>query len=134
MLDIARQRATELGRPVQLHVADAEALGFPDECFDTVVCTLSLCCVADDRKTVAEMKRVLRPGGRLVLLDHVISDVAWVRALQRILQPFWSRWHADSLLRRPLEHVKAEGFEVVWHERSKWGIAERVVARKPAKF
>ena len=130
MLEIARQRASELGRKVDLQVGDAEALSFPDESFDSVVCTLSLCCVPDERKAVAEMKRVLRPGGRLVLLDHVLSDATLVRAVQRILQPLWVRLHADSLLRRPLEQVRAEGFELEFQERSKWGIVERVIARK----
>src|SRR5207245_4133855 len=122
MLDIARQRAQTLGRAVYFQVGDATALPFPDERFDSVVCTLSLCCVPDDRRAVAEMKRVLRSGGLLLLLDHVASDVYLVRIVQRMLEPFWSRWHADSLLRHPLEHVQAEGFEVVCHERSKWGI------------
>jgi len=78
------------------------------------------------------MKRVLRPGGRLVLLDHIRSDRVLVRALQRILEPLWRRFHADSLLRRPVEEVSAEGFEVVQTVRSKWGIVERVVARRLA--
>lgn len=131
MIDIARQRARELDRQVELQVGDAQALSFADASFDTVVCTLSLCCIPDDRRAVAEMKRVLRPGGRLVLLDHVASDVAVVRAVQRALEPLWVRFHAESLLRHPLELVRAAGFEIEWHERSKWGIVERVIARKP---
>src|SRR5439155_6306790 len=59
MLDIARRRAQGLGRPVDLQPGDAEALTFADGSFDTVVCTLSLCCVPDERKAVAEIKRVL---------------------------------------------------------------------------
>ena len=132
MLDIARRRANELGRRVELQVGDAEALSFPNGCFDTVICTLSLCCIPDDRKAVAEMKRILRPGGRLVLLDHVASNVSLVRVIQRMLEPLVNRFYADSLLRHPLEHVNREGFEILWRERSKWGIVERVVARKPA--
>ncbi|MBI3461956.1 MAG: class I SAM-dependent methyltransferase [Planctomycetes bacterium] len=131
MLELARQRANELGREVELRVGDAQALDFPDHRFDTVVCTLSLCCIPNDRKAVAEMKRVLRFGGQLVLLDHVASDVLLVRAVQRLLEPLSVRFGADSLLRRPLEHVRAEGFEIKWQERSNWGIVERVIARKP---
>lgn len=132
MLAIARRRADELGRQTDLREGDAEALDFPDGRFDTVVSTLSLCCIPDERKAVAEMRRVLRPGGRLVLLDHVVSNVAPVRAIQRVLEPLWVHLHKDSLLRRPLEHVRAEGLEIVWQERSKLGIVERVLARKPA--
>jgi ubiquinone/menaquinone biosynthesis C-methylase UbiE len=64
MLEIARARARELGREVDLRVGDAQALGFPDDSFDAVVCTLSLCTIPDDRAAVAEVRRVLRPGGR----------------------------------------------------------------------
>jgi len=132
MTEIARRRALELGREVKLEVGDAQALAFPDESFDTVVCTLSLCCIPDDRRAVKEMKRVLRPGGRLVLLDHVSSDMTVVRAMQRLLEPLWNRVHSESLLRHPLKLVREEGFEIEWHERSRWGIVERVLARKPA--
>jgi Methyltransferase domain len=83
MLGIARQRARELGMEVDLREGDAQGLSFPDESFDTVVCTLSLCGIPDDRKAVAEMKRVLRPGGRLLLLDHVRAASRVGRAVQR---------------------------------------------------
>ncbi len=130
MLEIARQRSRELSRAVDLQIGDAQSLAFPASRFDTVVCTLSLCCVPDDRKAVAEMKRVLRPGGLLVLLDHVRSDLRLIHAAQRLIEPIWVRFHSDSLLRRPLDHVEAEGFNIEQHHRLKWGIVERVVARK----
>jgi ubiquinone/menaquinone biosynthesis C-methylase UbiE len=71
MLEIARKRAEELGVDADLRKGDAQKLPFADASFDTVVCTLSLCSIPDDRRAIAEMKRVLRPGGRLLLLDHV---------------------------------------------------------------
>jgi ubiquinone/menaquinone biosynthesis C-methylase UbiE len=74
MLAIARQRARAIGRQVDLRETDAQALPFADASFDTVVCTLSLCTIPDDRTAVAEMYRVLRPGGRLLLLDHIRSS------------------------------------------------------------
>jgi ubiquinone/menaquinone biosynthesis C-methylase UbiE len=131
MLEIARQRSRALGRAVDLQIGDAQSLAFPEGRFHTVVCTLSLCCVADDRKAVAQMKRVLRPGGQLILLDHVRSNVRPVHAIQRLIEPIWIRFHSDSLLRRPFEHVEAEGFDIERQQRLKWGIVERVVARKP---
>jgi ubiquinone/menaquinone biosynthesis C-methylase UbiE len=134
MLEIARRRAQELGRSADLQVGDAQALDFPDERFDTVVCTLSLCTIPDDRKAVAEAKRVLRPGGRLLLLEHVRSPIPVVRAIQRILDPLIVRFQADHLLREPLRHVEAEGFEVEWLKRSKWGIVERLSAHKAAAY
>jgi ubiquinone/menaquinone biosynthesis C-methylase UbiE len=58
---------------IDLRVGDAQALDFPDASFDTVVCTLALCTIPDDRAAVSEVKRVLRPAGRFRLLEHVRS-------------------------------------------------------------
>lgn len=69
MLKLAQQRANALGRVVAFSVADAQALPFDTAQFDTVVATLALCAIPDDRSGVAEMSRVLKPGGLLVLLD-----------------------------------------------------------------
>src|SRR3954451_11463547 len=68
MLEIARDPARRLGLDADLRLGNAEALEFPDESFDTVTCTLSLCTIPDDRAAVAEAARVLRPGGRFVAL------------------------------------------------------------------
>ena len=131
MLEIARKKTDELGLDADLREGDAQDLPFADASFDTVVCTLSLCNIPDDRRAVAEMKRVLRPGGRLLLLDHVrASSKAWL-AVQRVLQLLSWRFSRDHLLRRPLEHVLAEGFEVEQRERYKAGIVERLSARRP---
>jgi ubiquinone/menaquinone biosynthesis C-methylase UbiE len=132
MLEIARQRAATVGREVDLQVGDAQALDFADQSFDTVVCTLSLCTIPDDRAAVAEVKRVLRPGGSFLLLEHVRSPLLPIRIGQRLLEPMMLRLERDHLLREPLDHLKAEGFEVERVERSKLGIVERVAARRPA--
>jgi ubiquinone/menaquinone biosynthesis C-methylase UbiE len=131
MLEAARARQRALGSEAELRTGDAQALDFPDSSFDSVMCTLSLCSIPDDGKAVAEARRVLRPGGRFVLLEHVRSPIGPVRFLQRVLQPLFRRG-GDNLLREPLEHLSAEGFDVELLERSKLGFVERVVARKPA--
>jgi ubiquinone/menaquinone biosynthesis C-methylase UbiE len=131
MLAIGQRRADQLGRRVDLRVGDAQALDLPDASFDTVVCTLALCTIPDPRRAVAEARRVLRPGGRLLLLEHVRSPVRAVRAIERLLEPLFVRLAADHLTREPLEYLRAEGFEIERLERSKWGIVERVSARKP---
>jgi ubiquinone/menaquinone biosynthesis C-methylase UbiE len=131
MLAIGRRRATELGRDADLRVGDVQALEFPDASFDTVVCTLGLCTIPDARKAVAEARRVLRPGGRLLLMEHVRSPSRPVQAIQRLLDPLMVRFEGDHLLRDPLDYLGSEGFDVEHLERSKWGIVERVIARKP---
>ena len=131
MLERARQRARELGVEVDLREGDAQDLPFAEESFDTVVCTLSLCSIPDDRKAVAEMKRVLKPGGRVVLLDHIRAASGLGRAVQRVLEVVTVPSGGDYLLRRPLEHVRGEDFRIEEQERYKRGIVERVSARKP---
>ncbi len=132
MLTIARHRAQELGRTVQLREGDAHALDFPDASFDTVVCTFSLCTIPDERRAIAEMRRVLRAGGRLLLLDHVASSAWPARAVQRLLELVTVPMGNEHFLRRPQEHVQAEGFQIERRERFKLGIIERLAARKPA--
>jgi ubiquinone/menaquinone biosynthesis C-methylase UbiE len=133
MLELARREAAAVARDADLRVGDAEALDFPDESFDTVTCTLSLCTIPDDRAAVAEILRVLRPGGRILLMEHVRSPVPPIRAAQRVLDPLFVRLEHDHLLREPLDHLRAAGFEVERVERSKLGIVERIAARKPTE-
>jgi ubiquinone/menaquinone biosynthesis C-methylase UbiE len=132
MLAIARRRADELGRQVEFRVGDAEALGMPSATFDTVVCTFSLCAIPDHRKALAEMARVLRPGGVLLLADHVASSVPVLRAGQRVLELVTIPLGGEHFARRPLEHVRAAGFRIERHDRFTAGIVERLAARKPA--
>ncbi|MDQ6900616.1 MAG: class I SAM-dependent methyltransferase [Candidatus Dormibacteraeota bacterium] len=131
MLEIARRRGAELRVEVDLREGDAHALNFDDASFDTVIITLALCSILDDRQAVAEAWRVLRPGGRLLLLEHVRSPLFAVRLVQRIVDFFTVRLEGDHLLREPLEQLHLAGFVVDRLERSKLGIVERVAAHKP---
>ena len=132
MLAIARQRARELDIEADLRAGDAQNLPFPDTSFDTVVATLALCTIPDDSRAVAEAARILRPGGRLLLLEHVRSPLLPVRLLQGILNPLSVLLEHDHLLREPLHHIEDAGLLVERLERLRWGIVERLVARKPS--
>jgi ubiquinone/menaquinone biosynthesis C-methylase UbiE len=131
MLELARRHAQQLDVEVDLRLGDAQALDLPDASFDTVVCALSLCAIPDERRAVAEMARVLRPGGRLLLLDHVAGSPRWVRAIQWLLERVTIPLGEEHLRRRPLLQVQAEGFQIERRERAKLGIVERLAARKP---
>lgn len=131
MLDIARARADKIGRSVTLQRGDAHALTFADATFDTVVCTLGLCAIPDADTAVDEMIRVLRPQGRLILLDHVESTSRAARALQRLLELVTVPMAGEHFLRRPVHRVLARGLDVERQERFKLGLVERLVARKP---
>ncbi len=132
MLEVARRRAADLAIGADLRLGDAQSLDFPDGSFDTVVCTLSLCSIPDDARAVSEARRVLRPGGRFLLLEHVRSPVLPVRMLERLLDPLAVRTQCDHLLREPLDHLRREGFEIELVERSRLGLVERVAARVPS--
>ncbi|MGH3665574.1 MAG: class I SAM-dependent methyltransferase [Egibacteraceae bacterium] len=131
MLAVARDRARSLGLEVDLRVGDAQALPFDDARFDTVVCTLALCTIPDDRQAVREAWRVLRPGGRLLLLEHVRSPIRVVRIGQELVEPLFLCLQRDHLLREPADAVERAGLAIEELERSKLGIVERLSARKP---
>lgn len=130
MLEIARARARTLAREINLQVGDAQNLALGADRFDSVVCTLSLCTIPDDRRALSEIRRVLRPGGRVILLEHVRSTLTLVRALQRLLEPLANRYAGDHLLRDPLDHLTELGFSVEFCARSRADIVERAIARK----
>jgi ubiquinone/menaquinone biosynthesis C-methylase UbiE len=131
MLDEARRRARQLGRAVDLRQGDAQALVFGDASFDTAVCTFSLCSITDDRQAVHEMARVLRPGGLLLLADHVVATGWPARAAQGVLDLVTIPVGGEHYRRRPIRHVRALGFTIDQHDRFKLGIIERLAARKP---
>jgi SAM-dependent methyltransferase len=130
MLARARQSVAAAQLGVDLRVGDAQRLPVADGSVDTVVATLALCSIPDDEAAVDEMARVLRPGGRLILLEHVASPLRPVRAVQRLLDPLLARLEGDHLLRRPEVAVNAAGLVVDVLERSRLGIILRLVAHK----
>jgi len=131
MLTLARDRARDLRVAVALLVADAQALPFAAASFDSVVCTLGLNTIPDDQAAVGEMDRVLRPGGRLVLVGHVASPYRPVRAVQRLVERWLLPVAGDHLTRRPLLLLRAAGFVIDRDQRSRMGVIQRLVATKP---
>ncbi len=101
---------------VVIHEATAEPLPFDDDHFDAVVVTLVLCTVPDPARAVAEIHRVLAPGGCLVFLEHVAADSAEnasLARLQRLLEPLWRPVGGGcNLTRRTLETLRDGGFEL----------------------
>jgi SAM-dependent methyltransferase len=113
MLKRAEHRAAELRRSVQIVEAAAESLPFEDASFDTVVSTLVLCTVEDQVRALAEIRRLLKPGGRLLFIEHVRSDdprrARWQDSLERPWGVIAMGCHPN---RATLEQIEAAGFEV----------------------
>lgn len=131
MLKIARNRATELSRTIDLREGDAHRLDFAGDSFDTVVATFSLCAIPDERQAVSEMKRVLRPGGLLLLADHIASPNRLGRGVQWLMERATIPLGGEHFRRRPSKTVKEAGLTVERQERFGLGIVERLAARKP---
>jgi ubiquinone/menaquinone biosynthesis C-methylase UbiE len=133
MLALAKTNAKKIGRTIELKEGDAQNLPFADHSFDTVVCTYALCSVPDEARAIAEMKRVLKPGGRLILIDHVRSTVKPIFWLQWAYEFIPSRTKGEYMTRQPTLHVFRDDFEIKAHDRLRAGIIERLLALKPGR-
>jgi len=138
MLERARTRAAELALPIELHQAGAEALPFDRGRFDTVVMTFTLCTIPDVAASLAEARRVLKPGGRMLFVEHTRSTQPNLGRVQDALTPLWKRIGGGCHLNRSAPDLIARaGFEVVEHEpvwRERWTLLPvyRGVAQNPA--
>jgi ubiquinone/menaquinone biosynthesis C-methylase UbiE len=131
MLARARRRARRLKLPIRLEVADVQDLPYPDAWFDAVVGTLVFCSVPDPLRGLRELRRVLRPGGRLLLLEHVRSRRRWLSSLMRLAAPI-ARWTcSDHLDRDTAATVRAAGFEEVEVTDLWLDVLERIEGRAP---
>lgn len=112
MLDLARSRADEIGRSgVALHLMDARSLAFEDGAFDAVVAPYVISVVPDPDKVMAEIARVVRPGGTAIVVNRFATANRLVHAVERLLTPLtcWIGFRLDL----PLETVtRAPGFKV----------------------
>ena len=114
LLDRARDAAKAEGLEFDIKEGVAEALPWPDESFDSVVVTFTLCSVQDQGRSLAEARRVLRPGGKLLFLEHGASPDPGTAKWQRRIEPVWKRIAGGCHLTRPITSaITAAGFEIV---------------------
>lgn len=105
------------GLDVDVESGTAEDLPFGDGVFDDVVCTYTLCSVADPARALSEARRVLKPGGRLLFCEHGLSPEDGVAKWQRRIDPLWSRLFGGCHITRPVaETITAAGFDLDRHE------------------
>ncbi len=90
MRERLRSKLGQASVPVEVSPDSADHLDFPDASFDVVVSTLVLCTVPDPAATVAEARRVLRPGGKLLFIEHVRGDDSRRLKVKRFVEPLWS--------------------------------------------
>ena len=112
LVQAAERPAPEVGRPPTLVQMDAQALGFGDETFDAAVGTFVFCSVTDPLTGLVETRRALKPGGRLLLLEHVRSPRPVVGRLMDWLNPVAVRTMGVNINRDTVEEVRRAGFRI----------------------
>ena len=139
LLDGARERAKEQGWDVDFRLGVGEDIPFPDGEFDTIVCTFTLCSVQDQSRVIAELRRVLKPGGKLLYLEHGRAPDATPQKWQRRLEPVWKPLMGNCHLTREIgAALRKSGFETQaigqgyqpdvprWAGWMEWGAARRL--------
>ena len=141
LLDQARASAQAKGWATDIREAAGEAIPFTSGQFDTVVCTFTLCSVKDPTQVMSEMRRIMKPNGRLLFLEHGRAPHVSVAKWQDWIEPTWKKLAGGCHLTRPIgSALRGNGFDVEpmgqgylpkaprfasWNE---WGVARKVGA------
>lgn len=126
---LAHPRSTSRAR---LAAADIEYLAFPDGTFDAVTATLVFCSVERPVVGFQEVRRVLKPGGQLHLIEHVRSHHGWLGWLQDRLNARWYAWAEGCNLNRDTEaNLRLAGFDLLSVRVNYLGLIKTMIARKP---
>ncbi len=134
MLDRAKTRAQELKKSLNLSLGDVQRLDFPDQTFDSVAATFVFCSVPNPVLGLQEIRRVLKPGGTLLLLEHMRSEKLVVGKIMDWLNPMVVWMMGANINRRTVDNVRRSGLEIVQVEDlGGGGIFKRIIARRPEK-
>jgi ubiquinone/menaquinone biosynthesis C-methylase UbiE len=129
MLARAR-RKIGLQQNVDLRLMDVQQLDFPDASFDTVIATFVFCSVPSPLQGLQEARRVLKPGGRLLLLEHVLSGKRWLAALMNAVNPLAVALVGANINRDTVQNVRLGGFSEVVVDPASGDVIKLIAARK----
>lgn len=112
MLARARRKALKLDRSVDLREMDVQSLEFPNHCFDTVFATFVFCSVPDPMDGLRELRRVCKPKGRLLLLEHMRPENFVLGLTFDVLNPMVVRMMGANINRRTMDNIRSAGWNV----------------------
>ncbi len=113
LIEMARKAAGDLPFHIEFAARSAETLPYEDGSFDSIISTWTLCSIADAGAALAEMRRVLKPEGELIFIEHGASQDRRVAAWQGRLNPIWSRLAGGCQMNRPIDAlITSSGFSI----------------------
>jgi len=131
MLERARERARELRLNLTLKIGDIQALEFPDSFFDNVVATFVFCSVSDPVLGLRELGRVVKPGGKILLLEHMRVPNETIGKIMDLINPLVVRLMGANINRRTLENIQLAGLRIESVQNlAMGGMFKMIVARK----
>ncbi len=131
MIERARPKAAAYDGCLTLRVMDVQALEFDDATFDTVATACTFCSVPDPVGGLRELRRCLKPGGRLLMFEHVRSRLGPIAIMQDLLTPV-SRWLGPDMNRDTTANVLRAGFELCRERNVYVDVVRTIEARRPA--
>ncbi len=132
MIEVAKRVGEQATFPLELQSMNAEDLSaFADASFDTVTASLVLCTIPDVPRALAEIARVLKPGGRFVAIEHVLSPNFFIGAGQKLFAPLQLKHMGCHLDRTTVDTLVDNGYEIEEHRQRLFGIMRFIVARPP---
>ncbi|MFW6117792.1 MAG: class I SAM-dependent methyltransferase [Thermoproteota archaeon] len=112
MLHRAKSKTQKIGTWIHLAQMDVETLGFPDEMFDAAVSTFVFCSVENPLEGLKEIKRVLKPNGVAVFLEHMRSENEFLGLIMDLLNPITANAFGPNINRYTLENINKAGFKI----------------------
>lgn len=130
MLKQAARKRDRKNTAVELELMDIQSLCFADNSFDTVICSFVFCSVPSAIKGLKELYRVCKPGGQVLLLEHVLSSNRLIAAVMNLLNPIVVRLVGANINRNTVKNVKACAFTSVRVDDAGSDIIKLIEARK----